>query len=500
VTTRTAAVAALLAMALAGCGTTVQLAPNAEQSAAGGLTAPTAGAVPGNGSVPATNGGGSSAAGTTTGAGTVAPGGSTPGAQGGAAGPGLPSAGPAPSGARTGPLKIGILDAKSPTAAIAATGGKNPSGVDPAQLTRAFLHYYDRHGGMAGRKLEPIEYTIDPTSSSYQSDLSAACAKFTQDNHVGVVASQTGNTFSANYETCLTKAGVTNFEVGNGAPDNQSLQSYPRLYTTASPTVDRRVTAILRGLTQTGLLTSKTKIGVVVEDCPENTRAYTNTLEPLAKSLHLTLMRSDTDCVTGFNDAGSFFAQVGQAVLPFRSNGVSRVMFMTSFEIAALQAFDAQATAQGWSPDYALSSIAATAANASQYSAQSQARMFGVGWIPVLDTTGVPQSRAGDRCKAIARSEGMTVSSQADYAFLYQICDLFAVLEAALNAAHGYDDSTTLSNGLASAMRSFQSAYVLGATLRLGGSAHDGPTLFAPFGYVSKCSCFRYSNQPARLA
>lgn len=496
---RKTAAAALLALTLAGCGSTVQVAPNAALAPANGLTAPTASGAPGpSGVVPTTGVGGPG--GISTGGGAGAPGVAGTGGSAGSAAPGAPSAAPVPSGAKTGPLQIGILDAKSPTAAFAATGGKNPAGVDPVAITHAMINYYNSHGGMAGRKVNTVEYTIDPTSSSYQSDLSAACAKFTQDNHVALVASQTGNIFSDNYESCLTKAGRANFEVANGAPDNQSLRAYPYLYTTASPTVDRRVTAILRGLTGTGLLTSKTTLGVVVEDCPDNTRAYANTLVPLARSLHVTLKRSDVDCVAGFSDAGSYFAQVGQAVLPFRSAGVTRVMFVSSFEVAALQAFDAQATAQGWSPDYALSSIAATASNASQYSPQSQQRMFGVGWIPVLDTTGVPHTQAGDHCNAIAKAEGITVTSQADYAFLYQICDLFAVVDATLVATHGYDDTATLANGLTTAMQSFQSAYVLGGQLRLGGTAHDGPLFFAPFGYVSKCSCFRYSTSPARLA
>jgi hypothetical protein len=317
---------------------------------------------------------------------------------------------------------------------------------------------------------------------------------------VRLVVSQTGNIFSGNYESCLTKAGATNLEVGSGAPDERSLMSYPRLYTTASPTVDRRTAAQLRGLTRTGLLTRTTKIGVIVEACPDNTRAYDQTVVPVARSLGLTLVRRDVDCVAGFSDAGNFFAQVGSAVLPYNSAGASRVMFMTSFEVAAVQAFENQAQAQAYSPSYVLSSIAATAVQAGQYSADAQKRMFGVGWIPVQDTTGIPQSAAIKHCLDIARSQGEQITVQGDYVFLLQICDAFGIVDAALVAAHGSDDATAFSAGLSAASSSFESTDVLGGRLRLGSGGHDAPPVFAPFGYVGSCSCFRYLTKPAALA
>src|SRR4051794_2275708 len=180
-------------LALTGCGSTVQetavpagagdqLGVPTVTPSAGALPPGTTPGVPGApGSVPGT---GSTVPGTVTRPGTTPAGGNGPGAT-------LPPA----SQAKTGPLQLGVLDASSPAAAASATGANNPAGVDPVEVTRAFIRYYNDHGGMAGRKIQPIEYTINPTSSSYQNDLSAACAKFTQDNHVSVVVSQTGNIF-----------------------------------------------------------------------------------------------------------------------------------------------------------------------------------------------------------------------------------------------------------------------------------------------------------------
>jgi hypothetical protein len=480
-------------MATTACGTTVPLSQVAQPAGGGGdgLSAGPGGSAPSSG--------GAALPGAASPTGVRGPVTSVPT---GTTAPSTSSGGPVLAGQPTvrGPLKLGILDAKSPAAAASATGAQNAAGVDPAALTRAFVRYYNVHGGMAGRKIEPVEYTIDPTALNYETELSAACARFTQDNHLPLVISQTGNVFSGNYENCLTKAGVTNLEVANGAPDAQALRSYPRLFTTSSPSVDRRVTAQLRGSTATGLLTRTTPVGIIVENCPENARAYTSTIAPLARSLGLSLTRRDVNCVTGFADAGAFFTQVGSAVLPFNTARISRVLFVTSFEVAALQAFENQAQGQGYAPSYVLSSIASTAAQAGQYSAGAQQRMYGVGWIPVLDTTGVPQSAAAKRCLAIARSQGQIINNQSDYVFLLQVCDLFGAANAALVSARGSTDPAAFATGLASAMASFESANVLGGRLRLSQRSHDGPAVFAPFGYVSSCSCFRYTQKPSALA
>jgi hypothetical protein len=488
-------VAAVLSLVLTGCGSTVQMrstvSPGGELSAPGpggtdALGPPTGPAASG---VP-TSQPGSSAPGTV---------GSAP-ISGPAASPGsTPEATVPPSTqAKTGPLLLGVLDASSPAAAANATGANNPAGVDPVAITRGFIRHYNKRGGVAGRRIIPVEYTINPTSSSYETDLSAACAKFTQDNRVKLVVSQTGNLFSGNYENCLHKAGVTNLEVANGAPDEQDVRSYPRLFTIASPTVDRRITALLRGLTQAKLLTRSNKLGVIVEDCQQNTRAFTRTLAPLAKTLGITVMRRDVSCITGFSDAGAYLAQVGSAVLPFSTAGVDRVAFLTSFEIAALQGLENQAQAQGYKPFYALSSLAAAAANAGQYPPEAQSRMFGVGWIPIVDVTAAPRPGAAKRCDAVAGAEGISPQTQADYAFLYQICDLFAVLDAGLRAARGHEDA--IPAGLAAAMPSFESAYVLGGRLRLNQTRHDAPPVFSVFAYQQACTCFRYRATPTGLA
>ena len=179
-----AAALAGLSLLASACGSTVAmrtttsdgLAPqqSMDGTSGGGAALTTGGLAssPGTGSGPAVRG----SSGSTGAQGTTAAGGTS--SDTGA----LPS-GPAPMG----PLTFGLLDVSSPAAAVGALGAQAQTSVYEQRLAHAFIDYLNAHGGIAGRKLQPVEYTQNPSSTNYNVDMEAACAKFTQDNHVNVV-------------------------------------------------------------------------------------------------------------------------------------------------------------------------------------------------------------------------------------------------------------------------------------------------------------------------
>jgi ABC-type branched-subunit amino acid transport system substrate-binding protein len=400
----------------------------------------------------------------------------------------------------TGPLTIGLLDVSSTGGATTAIGVETDNSTDTQALSRAFVRYYNKHGGVAGRRLEVVEHTINPTAPDYETELAAACARFTQDAKVRVVLSHPGAVFSQSYESCLSKAGVINLEMQIGAPDEVALKQFPRLFALAVPTVDRAMTAVLRGLQQGGVLMRQSKIGVLVEDCPQDGRAYTRTVLPLARKLGLTIASSrSVSCLGGFSEVGAFQAQVQAAVLPFRSAGVDRVLFVSSWESLMLLAFDNQATSQGYSPHYALSSTAGPAVFASTYPSASLPRMHGVGWLPWTDITNPPENAASRTCLQMAASEGIRAASQTDKGLITLVCEMFRVFAGALSAAAGSDAPARFLPALETSTRTQQSALQLGGRSRVG-SQRDAPLQFARFDYVPSCSCFRYVSRPAPLA
>lgn len=401
-----------------------------------------------------------------------------------------------PGTADTSPITLGILDTGTANAAASAIGANYSTSTSGSAVTRAMVHWYNAHGGIAGRRIVPVEYTVDATSPSYQTQLEAACADFTQDHHVAATISVIANAYYADYEACLTKKGVPDFTGPTGGTDDHDLAAYPGMVSVTAPTTNRRFSTMLNRFADSGYLTPKDKVGVVLETCPYNERAWTATIAPLVQRLHLDVQRRDVACVHGFADAGAFISAVAGTVLPFRTAGVNRVLFVSNFEGIALLSFENNASSQSYAPSYALTSTTGGASLADQYTDAQMSRMRGVGWTPVLDVTRrVLASSTTSRCRAMLKSEGIQPASKADD-LLDLVCDQFFLLEAALKAARGNADRSSLLAAVRSLGTSYTSAYTLSGATDYR-TRRDGPRLFAIWGFKASCSCMDYLSAPS---
>jgi hypothetical protein len=253
---------------------------------------------------------------------------------------------------------------------------------------------------------------------------------------------------------------------------------------------------MLKRFSASGYLTPKNKIGVIVEDCPYNRRAYDDTIAPLAKQLGLSLTRRDVGCIRGFNDASAAITSFGAAVLPFRSAGVDRVIYVSNFEGVGLLAFETAARSQGYTPSHALTSTTGGAALAGQFDDGQLRRMRGVGWAPVLDLANrVQASSETKRCRAMLASEGITPQSKADD-LIDIVCDQFFLLEATLKVTGGRSSRAELLGGLRSLGTSFVSPYLLKGASDFS-TRRDGARLFAIWGYSTTCGCMAYLTPPS---
>lgn len=400
----------------------------------------------------------------------------------------------------TKPLVLGMLNTGSNTA-LAAGFGKQGTSATWHNTDAALIRYYNKHGGIAGRQIKVVESTVNATSSSYSTDVEAACAKFTQDYKVDVVLTTAGTGSFDSFESCLAKAHLVNLEAyDQGNTDQATFARYPTLFTVGAPMIDHAVTATLRGLTTSGYISSKNKIGVIVEACPYNIRAFELSYAPLAKQLGLSVTRRDVTCVNGAGDLGTMIQQVTTAVLPFRSAGIDRVSFISDFESVGVLAFGDQAESQGWKPGYALTSAAHIGSNAPQYSQPQLPQMVGVGNLPNVDLSsrGTPTGDVA-RCRSILASEGVTASAPADFSIMDTACDVFWLLEDGLTRSHGNSALSALVPALDAVGNSHRSASVLGATTTYDAGRRDGAPLSAIFAFQPACKCFRYTSTPARL-
>jgi hypothetical protein len=499
-------VPAVLAVTLAGCGSTVQVSSTGQtvpgsdglsSVPAQGSTGPVTGAGTGTvaGQPGTTSGGVTSTTGGSIGSGTTGTSGASqaPGTSTGS----TTSGGTSQNGSKvTSPISVGILDLGSPNGAAAALGAGYSTSTSGADVTKALVRYFNKHGGISGRIIKPVEYTIQVTSGNYQTEMQAACARFTQDNKVSVAISVLANSYFANYEQCLSKAGVPDFAGPTGSADERDLAAFPGFVSLSSPSTNRRFTQMINRFIASGYLTPKNKIGVIVETCPYNTRAYDETIAPLAKQAGLSITRRDVSCINGFADAGSALSSFSNAVLPFRSAGVDRVMFVSNYEGVGLFGFENNANSQGYKPSYLLTSTSGGSALAGQFGDSQLQRMRGVGWSPVLDVAKrVLASPSTKRCRTILASEGIVPKSKADD-LIDIVCDQFFLLEATLKATSGHASRDEILGGLRSLTTSYLSAFTLaGATDYT--TRRDGPKRFAIWGYSTKCSCMDYLSPPS---
>ena len=500
------AACALAAAAVAGCGTTVQpdALPAVGGTAAGdGLTAepPTSTGVPPAGGVPDAG----TAAGPSGGGEPVAPGqppvddapqaaapDADPDAGGGAA-PAVPGA-----GADRSPLRIGIVTTNNDAAS--SVGVVNGHTFTPRRAAEALVAATNAKGGLAGRRLVPTYAEIRSSSSNYPGDLQAICAQLVEDAKVALVLSFLGLA-DEQFASCLAKARLPHVNAAYGLGDVESQRSQPTTVSTEALTVDRRTAAQLTRLTAARHLTRSSRIGVLVEGCPFNVRSVSRTLRPTARRLGLQLVRVvETRCFEGVDDLSGLASDAQAAVLPFVQDRVAKVLVVSSAEANVLLFFMTAAESQGYRPGYALTSLALANVLQQNVPERQLAGVKALGWLPVMDDSGPPTPTAATRaCIDTLRSRGLTPASPVDRFTGFQICDALGLTGRVLEQTRGATGARAFSAGLDRVGTSFTGAAMLEGRTDFRSGRRDGPAVARVFGWVSSCSCFRYSGSSGAL-
>lgn len=502
----TASLAAASTLALSSCGTTVQT--SSTQGIRQGLSDP--GSASGTGttgdgeSLGATGSPGDGTSGSATGTSTTGSTGMTSTGGGGtAAGAGAISRSTSGRETRTsGPIKVGVVMVDF--SKLAATFGVQASNQDIFAAHKKMFAYLNAHGGLAGRKIEPVYYRIDGAAADNASAFNAACAYVTQDHKVDVVLSFDIDNFQG-FSRCLLKYGIPQIDGGQYTTDGPDTATTPNLFTPDALAHDRFASLLVKTAVARGWLTSKDVLGVVTQDCAVDNRVYDKVIVPATKAAGVKVLRSAVKCINGAGDIGTASSQISSTVLRFRSEGVTHVTLLGAPEGAGVLLFAQAASQQKYYPGYLLTSNSFADGNSkgTTWPADQLDKMKGIGWSPILDTglkakTTPRQAQAQGLCKTMdptrAGADSSSDPNSVTTAF-YGICDTVRLLEAMLKASAGAASVQALASAYQRVAEGLASAKLTDARFTSKGGRRDGAALVAPFSYkASGCRCFTYDG------
>ena len=499
---RKALVLVACSLAVAACGSTVQV-----QSVSGG-----AGAGLDAGSLGTTTGGpGPTAPGPATGglAGPGAPGAPVTGgaAPGGTAGPiggrpgqavatVAPARGSKPAdvpGVTSTTVKIGVeYISTAELGAFANSAGVDAVGeTDMLKAYQAVAGAVNAAGGVAGGRRIVIVPRERSASESTSQASQTSCAAFTDDDRV-LLANLFHNMDSPGVP-CLTSRGVV--AIGGANVEAGSQKDFDRFggrY--LSPGTVETVTAArtyVDALVRQGFLGKTSKIGLLWFGFSDFREARAKGLVPALARYGLTL-ESEYEASYSGNPAelGQIAAQMQGAVLRFRNDGVDRVLTL-DYQGTLQYFFMNNAESQEYRPKYGLATWSDAEFLRANGSAAQLAGSTGIGWMPGYDLaiSQQPTDEPRKRCLAVMKAAQMPVlKAQTDALIQYRACEEVFFAERLLNTA------TDLSpKGLAAAAAALrtQPSYsgfgqAFSATKRWGGST------YRDLAFDSSCTCFSY--------
>lgn len=479
------AVAAAAAMLLAGCGSTVQ---NVGAGVAGGDGLSTGGS---SATQPSS---GLSVPGSSSGVAGIGPAGAVGGTASSGFAPGQTASTTAGStvdangtAASTGPIQLGFIVTNASNAgSLGINAGQT---YTDRQLYDALVAAMNKQGGINGRKIQPVYGVTDTASANWNTDFQAACAKFTQDNHVAAVLGYIF-VFLDSFESCLAKAGVPHLYGGYQPGDVSQQREYPGLVSTTAPTSDEHWQVGLEGAVTSGQLTPKNKLGIIVDTCANDDKAFARVGAPYLKAHNITYETVVGQCSAGQSDTSSAAAQIQNAELQFRSHGVDTVFV----EGVPALLFAEDAESQHWYPSYLMTF--GGAAFESNVPADQLKNFHGFGMIPSVDVDPSHQPYAWNaserRCLDMLQSQGLTPKAYNDFFEAFTTCDSLFLYAAALKA----DGGQTAVGPVVSALSSVIGRALLSSTYagvgRYVAEQHGGPSVWRQWGWSTGCSCFQY--------
>jgi len=495
---RALVVPGLLSLALAACGSTVQMQGTAPGG--GGLTQPGLDGTPGAVGLGGTGG----LEGTSTGG----PGGAV--GEGGAPGSPNPTS-VGTSGSTTSPrpvlqgrgkrapIEVGIVLYPDISEFAGAFGGEVDTG-DQDLITETAVRWVNAHGGAAGHPVKVVKYYFELTSSKTYSQIAQeACEHFTVDHHVVAVLAP-GTVLDNNFPACLKRTGTQLLMSAHYIRDAKDWQQVPNLWSVFEADGGDIARAMVDQVLKRPLAKSGEKVGLMTMTEPAAVRAANGVIKPELKAAGIDVVEYTVPPPASTADIGNSVAVVNSAELRMAAEGIETVLFLCP---GCLPFFARQADSQQYYPRYLGSSLDQPLDIKGAAYERSMKSAILLGWLPHKDVglyrhpkelTDNPNRKL---CHTIMDPIRQSTGDPSEYV-TQAICDGFLqVWQAAkLNPAHPLK-GPDLQIGLGRIGTGFPSAVTYGTNQTP--SRHGGVTHYRTMHWDSSAQAFVYDS-PRRLA
>lgn len=498
------AIAAVVMTGLTACGSTVQLRTSQVSGDGLGGSATTDGSGSasgpgGTGATPSLTTDGGSVPGAASGAVSGLPQATVPGPGGGSAGSGgptVPSSGYRPGvpgvsqGITPTTISLGIVVLKG-GAAFAQGLGFSVSFGDTKVEFDAALKDVNARGGIFGRKVVPV-YAYEDLTNPADAQTSL-CPTFTQDNHVFAVLMP----FNPGPDTasCIAKAHTLLLNNSTLQPDNSADPNYRKwLFGPSLAAYGRYPSSLVPELIARGWFNgSGGKAGLLATDAPAFMTPARTVFKPLLERAGIA-----TDLVAV--NQTTYSQDLQNAVLRFRREGISRVLFVQSGAGVPLYFMEA-ANEQQFFPKYALTSYESPNWFLAQNAPKQQlVNSVGIGWQPFMDVAVAkyPTTALERRCFALQRAEGEDNKDRLSDITSTSTCDLVWSFEAAARAAGPDLTSDAWRAGYRAVGTGYHSVTTLATDWSSG--RNDGAGAYRWLAWDGSCSCFGYAGPQRPMA
>lgn len=379
---------------------------------------------------------------------------------------------------------MGIFYLEGGNRAISAGFGNTAVSFGDGKLeAQAVVDDINGRGGIAGRKILPFFAAVQAQNAN-AAGLEAACRRLIEDAKVQVLASMFN--VRSQLVACAKKGNALLLDVALGAGDEDLYREFAdTLFTPTQLNLDSEQRLVITDAQQAGRLKGA-KVGVLIQQDDETfQRVYDGTMKPLLTQLKVPVQSASTANEKSTND-------IAAAVLRFKNDGVTHVMFSVGNGGIPPLFFMQAAEQQAYRPKYLMGDSTNTWFVGDGAPREQVRNITGAGTYPIANVpvSEYPTTPREKRCLDVITQAGQRVADRHSSLTATFYCEMIYGFAAVGATVQG----PITKQSFRQAYYRMGTAYPAITTFRsnLANGRNDNPASYRLLGWKDACSCISY--------